>query len=137
MLEKNKQFGRLIVGKEVQPPVDVLYSKRVGKWYECRCKCGNIKICSEMSLKNGSVSSCGCYKSEYMRNTIAKKRETMARNGNTTAPKTKIVKVAIDGKEKSISEWAKELGVSRQCLSKRLKKYPTEKAFEICKKGDK
>ena len=36
----------------------------------CRCDCGNEKIVSKVSLKNGSSKSCGCYNSELEKQRI-------------------------------------------------------------------
>ena len=36
----------------------------------CRCDCGNEKIVSKVSLKNGSSKSCGCYNSELSKQRI-------------------------------------------------------------------
>lgn len=35
-----------------------------GKWYSCRCDCGNIIQVSSQSLRRGSTKSCGCLNSE-------------------------------------------------------------------------
>ena len=42
----------------------------------CRCDCGNEKIVSKVSLKNGSSKSCGCYNSEVAKQSIKKLHET-------------------------------------------------------------
>ena len=59
-------------------------------------------------------------------------KEQMIRNGNTTAPKAKIID--FNGQSKSITGWAKDIGISKQALSKRLKKLPVEKALTIKEK---
>lgn len=51
------KFGRLTV---------IEYIKG-GKWI-CQCECGNKHIAATGDLNKNKVNSCGCYKSEYVKN---------------------------------------------------------------------
>lgn len=135
MIKKGNTFTRLtVIETDVEPPKDKKYAKNIGKWHKCRCSCKDktIVIVPEMSLKNGSSKSCGCLKKEKARQQIVLNKEQMIRNGNTTAPKAKIID--FNGQSKSITGWAKDIGISKQALSKRLKKLPVEKALTIKEK---
>lgn len=57
----NQKFGRWTL----------LYPVDKGKYkyyWHCRCDCGNEKDVLTTSLKNGSSTSCGCYRKEYNHN---------------------------------------------------------------------
>lgn len=54
---KGLRFGRLVVMKEA-PKI-----KKEKRW-ECLCDCGNTKIVTGVSLRNGNTVSCGCYQME-------------------------------------------------------------------------
>lgn len=60
-----RRFGRLTVlayrGVHVTPCGT---SRRL---WECKCDCGTIKTIQEISLKNGSTKSCGCWKYSKIR----------------------------------------------------------------------
>jgi len=47
-----EKFGRLMVLK-----------RENSKWL-CKCECGNEKLISGCSLKNGKTQSCGCLRSK-------------------------------------------------------------------------
>lgn len=54
-----QRFGRLSVIKKTKIIKD--------SEYLCLCDCGNTKILKESQLLNGSTHSCGCYRSEKLR----------------------------------------------------------------------
>ncbi len=58
-----KEFGRLTVIRQVQPPDE--NDREI--WYECLCICGNTKITRGTSLRRGIASSCGCLRKEVTR----------------------------------------------------------------------
>lgn len=127
-----RKFGRLKVIEETSPPSDIKYAKNIGKWYNCKCKCdGKIIPVSKMSLLNGSVSSCGCYRSQRAKEILLKNKQTMIENGNTTAPKSKIKNLSLNGETKSLSAWANEIGITREALRKRLKTHSVEEALTM------
>lgn len=51
------KFGLLTVIKQVPKPDNV---KTKGKYYLCKCDCGNEKIVYGHNLKTGNTKSCGC-----------------------------------------------------------------------------
>lgn len=59
-----KRFGRLTVVE-----FDHFEMKGVHKrpYWKCRCDCGNERIVTSHSLASGSVTSCGCLRSEKLR----------------------------------------------------------------------
>lgn len=125
-------FTRLIVIEEnISPPKEKKYAKDVGKWHRCMCSCKNHTIIDvpEMSLLNGSTKSCGCLRQEKARKQIAINRKKMIKNGNTTRPKSTTSKLTYDGKTKSLTEWANDIGITKQALSKRLKKMTVQEAL--------
>lgn len=132
----NKKFGRLKVIKEIPPPPEIKYASNIGKWYECECKCGKIIPVPKQSLISHRVNSCGCLKSEIARETLKQNKIKMIENGNTTAPKSKIRYITYDGREQSLSDWAKEIGITREALRQRLEKYTEEEALSM-KRGKK
>lgn len=60
------RFTYLVVLRSVGVP----YGKK-GKYYECKCDCGKIKIVKGSYLSRGDTKSCGCYKSQ----TTSKRRK--------------------------------------------------------------
>jgi hypothetical protein len=50
--------------------------------WECLCECGNIKIANGGSLRNGSLTSCGCAKSPQGDKYIDKLRKRLLNNSN-------------------------------------------------------
>jgi len=52
---KDSKFGRLLV----------MEYQGKGKWY-CKCDCGGNTVVNSGDLKLNRVTSCGCFKSEYM-----------------------------------------------------------------------
>lgn len=59
-----RRFGRLTVLARLKSD-----SQRCYRWL-CRCDCGTEKIIGVRNLMNGSTNSCGCLKSELLRNKI-------------------------------------------------------------------
>lgn len=57
------RYGRLVIIKEVEPRIYKTYKDRR---VLCQCDCGNTNIVSFHQLRNGRISSCGCYKNELM-----------------------------------------------------------------------
>lgn len=56
-----QRFGRLVV---IERAEDKIYSGQKFISWLCQCDCGNTTIAQTGNLKNGRVSSCGCYKKE-------------------------------------------------------------------------
>lgn len=131
MITNNTQFGKLTVKEEVPKPVD---KKTNGKYYRCECECGNKNfIAYEYSLKSGGTSSCGCYRKKVAEQQIKQNLQIGLKNGNHPGPKRWLTNE--NGETHSLTEWSKMLGISKQALSDRLKRYPVEKALSM--KGDK
>lgn len=127
-----RKFGRLKVISETTPPLDIKYAKNIGKWYNCKCKCDNKIIpVSKMSLLNGSVKSCGCLRSEIAKKTLYDNKQKMIDNGNNTIPKSKVRYLELNGETKSLSAWAKEIGITKEALRKRLKNHSVEEALTM------
>lgn len=70
-----KRFGRL-TAIERMPPV----RNRHTRWL-CRCDCGNEKITTVQSLKNGETSSCGCRDVEQAKKNLARHLQTAVVDG--------------------------------------------------------
>lgn len=65
-----KRFGRIVALRKSENE----HGKSV--WL-CQCDCGNTKVITQASLRNGDTKSCGCLRIETMRETArAKQRET-------------------------------------------------------------
>jgi hypothetical protein len=127
-----RKFGRLKIISETSPPSDIEYAKTIGKWYNCQCKCdGKIIPVSKMSLLNGSTSSCGCLRSEIAKQTLNDNKKKMIANGNDTTPKSKVRYLEFEGEKKSLSAWAKELGITKEALRKRLKTHTVEESLTM------
>lgn len=60
---KGDRYGRLVIIKEVEPRSHKAYKERR---VLCQCDCGNINIVSFHQLRAGRISSCGCYRKEFM-----------------------------------------------------------------------
>lgn len=124
MIQVGDIFERLeVIEINVTPPKEKKYAKKLGKWCTCKCKCNKIIIIPEASLINGSNKSCGCLKAELGRQQLALNRK------NGIKPKPKTYKLTANGETKSLTEWAKEIGISKQALSKKLKKMSLEEAL--------
>lgn len=59
-----KKFGRLTVDCKAPDYISPT-GKKYSRW-RCVCECGNAKDIMRDNLVGGRVSSCGCYKKEYM-----------------------------------------------------------------------
>lgn len=57
-------FERLTVIEKIEPAEN---KKGSGIKWLCKCECGNIKIISGQSLRNGDTKSCGCYNKDQSR----------------------------------------------------------------------
>ena len=136
-IQRGDIFTRLIVIEtNVKPPKEKEYAKNIGKWHRCMCNCDNHTIVTvpEVSLINENTQSCGCLKKEKAKIQIEKNRKQMIKNGNTTRPTSKTFNLTFNGETKSLTEWANDIGITKQALSKRLKKLSLEEALT---KGDK
>ena len=58
-----QRFGRLIVLEKTSKPENS--NKRCAYW-KCLCDCGQIKVVSSQSLRDGSTKRCGCLLEEYL-----------------------------------------------------------------------
>jgi hypothetical protein len=56
-----QRFGRLVV---IEKAEKLKNSKNTYAHWSCQCDCGNIKVVSGNSLRNGSSISCGCLREE-------------------------------------------------------------------------
>lgn len=66
----NQKFGRLIVLER-----DKNRKTTGGSYWICQCECGTIKSVKSISLRNGDISSCGCYRQEQLRKAKYQKSE--------------------------------------------------------------
>lgn len=129
------RFGRLVVKEKIDTPKDINYN--IGQWYLCECDCTNKKSVPGISLLSGNTKSCGCFKSEISSKSIKEKRKIMIKNGNTTRPISKTTMITLGDETKSLTEWAKAIGITKSALSNRiLSGWPIEEALTV-KKGDK
>ena len=127
MIIENTRFGKLIVKEEVPKPEN---KKTNGRYYRCECDCGNIEfITCEQSLKAGNTSSCGCYRKELAKEQVKQNFKLGLKNGKTPGPKRLLTNK--DGETHSLTEWSKILGISKQALSDRLKRYSEEEALTL------
>lgn len=139
MIQVGDTFNRLtVIELDVEPPKEKAYAKNIGKWHKCKCNCNRIIDVPEMSLINKSTQSCGCLRSEMAKEQIILNREQMKKNGNTTRPISKTSNLTFNGETKSLTEWADDIGITKQALSKRLKKLSLEEALtkEVRNKDD-
>ena len=121
MIQIGDEFNRLtVIELDVEPPKEKKYAKNIGKWHKCKCSCNKIIDVPEASLINKNTQSCGCLRKE-----LAKEQITL----NRKQPSSKSYKLTHDGETKSLTEWANDIGISKQALSKRLTKMPLEKAL--------
>ena len=66
----NQKFGRLTVLER-----DKNRKTTGGSYWICQCECGTIKSVKSISLRNGDISSCGCYRQEQLRKAKCQKSE--------------------------------------------------------------
>ena len=64
-LKPGQVFGRLTVLEESAPPTE--YTSYKGRWYRCRCQCGNTVFIRGNALVTGNTKSCGCLRREHAR----------------------------------------------------------------------
>lgn len=67
-----QRFGRLTVIRRAPPEG---YRTDTNAFWVCRCDCGNEKIISGMVLRNGQTRSCGCLRSDLLRERHQRNRE--------------------------------------------------------------
>ena len=67
-------FGKLLVLERS------LNTKRGNTTWLCKCECGNEKVVVSMNLKSGTTISCGCTKSEIMRENAIQRNTTHGHN---------------------------------------------------------
>lgn len=77
-LKPGQKFGRLTVIEEAPKPSPYLEYR--GRWYLCRCDCGNQAVVREDALKRGQTKSCGCLRREKARLTKQGGKKTMPVN---------------------------------------------------------
>lgn len=140
-IQEGDIFTRLIVIEtNIEPSKEKTYAKNIGKWHRCMCNCENHTIVEvpEVSLLNESTKSCGCLRKETAKKQIKLNREQMKKNGNSTRPISKTFNLTFNGETKSLTEWADDIGITKQALSKRLKKLSLEEALtkEVKNKDD-
>lgn len=139
MLNKGEIFNRLKIIRYL--PIDEREGKYLdaGNVYECECRCGNKVIAQECDIVSGHTKSCGCLKNEFLsRYSKSGEREKLMRLRGQKPGRPGSVITSESGKSLSIPEWAKEFGISRQALYKKLQ---TKSIDEIIlyyqKEGDK
>ena len=102
-LKGDPPYGRLEVLRAV--------GTRHGKMYwECKCSCNNICVVSTTHLRNGHTASCGCLRDKVLGD----------RHLAWLDRKEAILRMLAGGKSRA--EAAKELGISRQMISKILRR---------------
>lgn len=131
-INKGDRFGRLTV---VETNIKLADKSRKHTWHFCKCDCGKTAIVTEEGLLNNSYISCGCYRKEKAKEQIEINRRIMKDNGKSTFPHKKAMFLTKGNETHTLSEWAKINGISKQALSKRLKKMSVEKALTI-RKGE-
>ena len=67
-----QRFGRWTVLKKM-PKQE--YKTTSSAWWLCRCDCGKEAIVSSASLRKGTSKSCGCYRTELIRERARKEKE--------------------------------------------------------------
>jgi hypothetical protein len=53
-----EKFGKLTA-------IRIVKTDKEGTWWLCECDCGKEKIASTLTLRRGSVGSCGCKRVEH------------------------------------------------------------------------
>jgi len=78
--EKLKKSRKIVNGEKYNKltVINLVDCNRKGKYYLCRCDCGNEKILRGYSISYGSVKSCGCLVAEK-----SKERFTLPNNNGT------------------------------------------------------
>lgn len=65
LLKPGVKYSRLTVIEEVPKPSP--YYRYSGRWYRCKCDCGDETIVTGCALKSGNTKSCGCLRRETAR----------------------------------------------------------------------
>lgn len=77
-----RAFGRLVVlGPAPKPPRQ---GHRSGRWWLCRCACGNERVHYGANLVSGGSTSCGCWRRE--RTAATGRRRQATRRDTAAAP---------------------------------------------------
>lgn len=59
LVNSGDKFGRLTIMSEVNTP-----KGKKGRYFLCKCRCGNVREYPLRVLRNGTTTSCGCYSKE-------------------------------------------------------------------------
>lgn len=70
-----EKFGRLTVVRYIKKPSKI-NPKHNKNFAEVSCVCGNKKVVSVYSLRNGNTKSCGCIQKEWAKNAMIKMNTT-------------------------------------------------------------
>ena len=62
----NQKFGMLTVISKAEYYITPGTGKKYVQW-NCRCDCGNETIVTASALKQGSIKSCGCFRTQWKR----------------------------------------------------------------------
>ena len=89
---EGRVFGRLTVIEEVPKP-EWAAPTRNGRWYRCRCSCGNETIVARTVLVSGMTRSCGCLRREASAARI-KGIHKPKRKGLTSLDRDSIISIA-------------------------------------------
>lgn len=67
------KYGKLLILRQFYKKTFPKYRKTIKRelWMECICDCGNRHTCRWISLKSGTTTSCGCWRSEHKFNDIS------------------------------------------------------------------
>ena len=70
-----RKFGRLTVVKQVE-------NGKYGRYWECKCECGNtiIRPTADLTRKKRPTRSCGCLQREIAIDLALKKKEQASRD---------------------------------------------------------
>ena len=63
-----QKYGRLTVVSEAKPHITPK-GRKVYYW-NCKCDCGNMSICSTSALRSGNSQSCGCLQKEIVHDAL-------------------------------------------------------------------
>ena len=97
-----RTFGRLHVLEYVGSSLPS--TGRKGSLWKCRCDCGQEVLSEARTLRLGSKKSCGCLRSDLVRQRRIDKAQ----------------KITFQGETKTIAEWAKKLGLTNGAIRDRL-----------------
>jgi len=132
----NQRFGRLTV-IEFYGSISKGQSKPVRYWV-CKCDCGNVVTVSANSLRQGQTFSCGCLRSERLKERKQNNRSLFSidridNNGNYEPSncrwvdnyiqannKRNIKQYTYKGRTQSLSQWAREMGINLFTLYSRI-----------------